>query len=43
MGVFKMDGDLAFVDNEYICVGCFKCQSFCPTNAIQPRIVMRVS
>jgi len=43
MGVFKMDGDQAFVDNEYICVGCFKCQSFCPTNAIQPRIVMRVS
>ena len=43
MGVFKMDGGRAFVDNEYICVGCFKCQNFCPMNAIQPRMVMRVS
>ena len=43
MGVFKMEGDQASVDNEYICVGCFKCQNFCPMSAIQTRIVMRVS
>jgi NAD-dependent dihydropyrimidine dehydrogenase PreA subunit len=43
MGVFKIVGGKALVENEYICVGCFKCQNFCPMNAIQPRIVMRVS
>lgn len=43
MGVFKMDDGIIVVSSEYSCIGCFKCQNFCPVSAIQPRIIMRVS
>ncbi|MDD1713133.1 MAG: ferredoxin family protein [Methanoregulaceae archaeon] len=43
MGVFKIVKGKAQAVHENICVGCFQCQSFCPTKAIAPRWIMRVS
>lgn len=43
MGVFKMNRNKAEPTFAYLCVACFLCRDFCPTKAIQPRWIMRVS
>jgi len=45
MGVFSMNSKTqrAEVTRGYLCIGCFQCRTFCPTKAITPRWVMRVS
>lgn len=43
MGVFKMVHHKAEPVHAQLCIGCFKCRDFCPTKAIAPRWVMRVS
>ncbi len=43
MGVFEMKHGKAHATHENICIGCFHCQAFCPTKAIAPRWIMRVS
>jgi len=45
MGVFEMNHHTHKADatRHYLCIGCFKCRDFCPTRAITPRWIMRVS
>jgi len=43
MGVFKIVNKKAEAARAQVCIGCFKCRDFCPTHAIAPRWVMRVS
>ncbi|MFA5296183.1 MAG: 4Fe-4S dicluster domain-containing protein [Methanoregulaceae archaeon] len=43
MGVFQMAGKWAEPFRQHLCVACFRCRDFCPTKAIAPRWIMRVS
>jgi formate hydrogenlyase subunit 6/NADH:ubiquinone oxidoreductase subunit I len=43
MGVFEIVNHTVEASRAYLCVACFKCRDFCPTKAITPRWVMRVS
>jgi ferredoxin len=43
MGVFRIVNHKAEPFRAYLCVGCFKCREFCPSAAIAPRWIMRVS
>jgi Indolepyruvate ferredoxin oxidoreductase, alpha and beta subunits len=41
MGVFRIYEEKAEPVQSQACIGCFKCLSFCPVNAIQTRWIMR--
>lgn len=45
MGVFQVNHHThkAEAIRPHLCIGCFKCREFCPTQAIAPRWIMRVS
>ncbi|NYT21485.1 MAG: hypothetical protein GKC07_06770 [Methanomicrobiales archaeon] len=43
MGVFTIVNHKAEAFKSQLCVACFKCREFCPTKAITPRWIMRVS
>ncbi|NTW18047.1 MAG: 4Fe-4S binding protein [Syntrophaceae bacterium] len=43
MGVFELVHRKAQPSRAHLCIGCFQCREFCPTHAISPRWIMRVS
>jgi 2-oxoglutarate ferredoxin oxidoreductase subunit delta len=43
MGVFTLVEMKAEPIRVHLCIACFKCKEFCPSHAIAPRWIMRVS
>lgn len=41
MGVFVVDNDRVYPLNSQVCIGCFRCNDFCPSHAIHTRWIVR--
>jgi 2-oxoglutarate ferredoxin oxidoreductase subunit delta len=41
MGVFSDNHAGIYPEKSHLCVACFKCNDFCPENAINTRYILR--